>query len=743
MKVLVVGNGGREHAIAWKLAESKDVKEVVCVPGNGGTAYEDKCVNIAPEGGNYVEIARREGCSLAVIGPENPLADGLADEFWAAGIPVVGPKKAAAQLEASKGLAKDFMKKYKVAAAASETFTDKDKALEYIRQKGAPIVVKADGLAAGKGVVVAKTVEEAQAAVHEMMEDKKFGESGATLVIEDYLTGNEVSILAAVSVTPELAAAGKACIIPFLSARDHKRLRDGAKGPNTGGMGAYSPVPIVTDDELAVMERVMADETFRNIPVIVLTAEKNAELQALEMGAADFITKPFDVPEIILARVGRIIELSEGRQLISAAETDRVTGLYTRNFFFEYARRIFHDFPEVHMDAVVLNIEQFHIINAIHGMEFGDSVLRAIGEEICQVLSTTEGIASRLEADRFVIYCVCQPDYGALLNRFQNRVNMISPNVSLHLRMGVKPYMPDVEPVLMFDRAWTACNMVRGNYQTPLMIYEEEMRKRELLNQRLLNDLQTAVRERQLKVFYQPQYDIQCDPPRLASAEALIRWSHPELGMISPGDFVPLFESNGLISIVDDYVWCEAAEQIARWHARYGFKLPVSVNLSRTDIFDPTLVDRLARLIEDNGLDYRDLKLEVTESAYTEKANDLLDALNRLRALGFEIEMDDFGSGYSSLNMISDMPIDVLKMDMKFVRNIETSETDYWLVRLILDLARHLKLSVVAEGIETEGQLKLLKDAMCNLVQGYYFSRPLPPEAFEALIEKEQNISRT
>ena len=243
MKVLVVGNGGREHAIAWKLAESKDVKEVVCVPGNGGTAYEDKCVNIAPEGGNYVEIARREGCSLAVIGPENPLAEGLADEFWAAGIPAVGPKKAAAQLEASKGFAKDFMKKYSVAAAESETFTDEAKALEYIRQKGAPIVVKADGLAAGKGVVVAKTVEEAEAAVRDMMEDKKFGESGSKLVIEDYLTGNEVSILAAVSVTPELAAAGKET--PFYGTETAPVFAE-------GGVGAFLASIHDRGDEVAV-----------------------------------------------------------------------------------------------------------------------------------------------------------------------------------------------------------------------------------------------------------------------------------------------------------------------------------------------------------------------------------------------------------------------------------------------------------------------------------------------------------
>jgi phosphoribosylamine--glycine ligase len=265
MKVLVVGNGGREHAIAWKLAQSEEVKEVVCVPGNGGTAYEDKCVNIEDEGGNYVEIARREGCSLAVIGPENPLAEGLADDFWAAGISAVGPKRASARLEASKGFAKDFMKKYAVASAASETFTDKVSALEYIRSHGAPIVIKADGLAAGKGVVVAKTVEEAQTAVCEMMDDKKFGESGSTLVIEDYLTGNELSILAAVSVTPELAAAGKACIVPFLSARDHKRLCDGARGPNTGGMGAIAPVEDLTPLIESQFERNILQPTLKGL----------------------------------------------------------------------------------------------------------------------------------------------------------------------------------------------------------------------------------------------------------------------------------------------------------------------------------------------------------------------------------------------------------------------------------------------------------------------------------------------
>ena len=491
-----------------------------------------------------------------------------------------------------------------------------------------------------------------------------------------------------------------------------------------------------------VMEIVREDEQLKHIPIIVLTAEKSAELRALQMGAADFITKPFDMSEVILARVGRIIELSEGRQLISAAEHDRLTMLYSRNFFFEYANRLYHYHPELHLDAIVMNIEQFHTINALNGRDFGDDVLRLIGNEIRAFLGETQGIASRIEADRFDIYCLHQTDYRALLNRFQEKVSSLSRSTSIHLRMGVKPWREGVEPILLFDRARTACNMVRGDYQNPLMIYDEDMRMRELLNSRLLNDLRPAVEERQFQVYYQPKYNIQVDPPRLSSAEALIRWKHPDLGMISPGSFVPLFEGNGLIGVVDNFVWQEAAKQIARWKKKYSFTLPVSVNLSRSDVFDPTLPDRLDRLILDNGLSYKDLKLEVTESAYTDNAKQVLDVIKSLRNKGFEIEMDDFGSGYSSLNMLSDMPIDVLKMDMKFIRNIEESETDRRLVSLILDIARYLKVSVVAEGVETEKQLEILRNGKCDLVQGYYFSRPLPSEDFEKLIEKEIAIER-
>ena len=495
-------------------------------------------------------------------------------------------------------------------------------------------------------------------------------------------------------------------------------------------------------DGFEVLRHMRGDPELASMPVIVLTAEKNAELRALQLGAADFITKPFDAHEVILARVARIIELCDGRNLISAAERDKLTGLYNRGFFFEYAERIYRYHPELHMDALSLDIERFHSVNELNGREFGDRVLRTIGGEIMDFLSKTEGIASRIEADRFDIFCLHREDYHDVLGRLQKAVNAMSDRVNVRLRMGVKPWSEGIEPSLMFDRARVACNMVRGSYKTHLVVFDDDMRERELFQQRLLNDLRRAVEEHQFIVYFQPKYNIQCDPPRLSSAEALIRWRHPELGMISPGTFVPLFERNGLIHVVDNYVWEQTVRQIAAWRDRLGMTLPVSVNRSRTDIFDPALEKNLLHLVESNGLTPKELKLEVTESAYTDNASQLISVIENLRGYGFEIEMDDFGSGYSSLNMLSSLPIDVLKMDMRFIQNVREDVREFRLVELILDIARYLDVPVVAEGVETAEQLALLRKAGCELVQGYYFSKPVPPEEFEKLILKQLELDR-
>ena len=257
------------------------------------------------------------------------------------------------------------------------------------------------------------------------------------------------------------------------------------------------------------------------------------------------------------------------------------------------------------------------------------------------------------------------------------------------------------------------------------------LQRSEIYSESLINDIHKALEQRQLEVFYQPKYGVQEEQPVLRSAEALVRWRHPEYGMVSPGDFIPLFESNGLIQIVDYYVWKEAARQIRRWKDEYDVVFPISVNISRIDIYDPDLEKKLLGIIEENDIPASALHLEVTESAYANDSEQLIEAVERLRSYGFKIEMDDFGSGYSSLNMLFTLPIDVLKLDMKFIQNIQEDQRGMRLIEFIMDVANYLGVPVVAEGVETEQQYLLLKNAGCQLVQGYYFAKPETPEEFD------------
>ncbi len=426
-------------------------------------------------------------------------------------------------------------------------------------------------------------------------------------------------------------------------------------------------------------------------------------------------------------------------KLITATERDPLTMLYTRNFFFEYASRMYKDKPDIKMDAIVMNIEQFHVVNALYGWDFGDVVLKALGDEISKFLSESGGIACRSQSDRFDIYCNHTDDHKAIFDRFQKRLDDCSSNVSIRLRMGVMPWQEGLEPVQLFDRARAACNMIRGGQRSRLMVFNEDMREKELLDHRLLNDLRGGVEKHEFVVYYQPKYDIQVDPPRLSSAEALVRWNHHELGMIPPNEFITLFEKTGQIGILDKYVWKEVARQMAEWKDKYGYIVPISVNLSRLDIFADEFEKTIEELVEKSGIGRENLYMEITESAYTENEDQVIDIINRFREKGYHIEMDDFGTGYSSLNMLSRLSIDVLKLDRSFIKDIVNEEEDgknVRLVELILDIARSLKIIVVAEGVETKEQLDFLKKRGCELVQGFYFSRPLPLEEFEKEVYK-------
>ncbi|MCR5268699.1 MAG: GGDEF domain-containing phosphodiesterase [Lachnospiraceae bacterium] len=473
-----------------------------------------------------------------------------------------------------------------------------------------------------------------------------------------------------------------------------------------------------------------------------MTQEEEAEVTSIRAGADDFIKKPYNMPEVILARCERIIDLYEKKTLIDSTEVDSLTGLYSNDFFFEYIKQ-FSRYHSGAMDALVLDIEHFHLINEIYGREEGDRVLKKVAALIENELEEHFGIACRSVADTFYICSSGREDYDVFADRMTKELSSASfSSAKIRLRFGINLNVNRADsPEQWFDHAKLACDGLRQNYTNTLAYYDQDLHDRQLYQARLINDIDTSIENHDFVVFYQPKYGVLGERPVLRSAEALIRWKHPELGMISPGDFIPLFEENGLVQKLDRYVWEEAGAQIASWKKEFGMTIPVSVNVSRIDIYDPKLEERLMGILEKNGLTTKEMLLEITESAYSDNAARLIEVVGNLREKGFRIEMDDFGSGYSSLNMLTTIPIDVLKMDMKFVRNMLKDEKSLKLCELVMDISEFLDVPVVAEGVEEQAQLDKLKEMGCELIQGYYFSKPLPADEFAGLIRKEKSVS--
>lgn len=502
-------------------------------------------------------------------------------------------------------------------------------------------------------------------------------------------------------------------------------------------------MPVMSGIEL--LKVVKNDARLSKIPVIVISGDQESEVECLNLGASDFIPKPYPQPAVILARILRTIELSEDRQIINSTERDSLTGLYNHEYFYRYADQYDQHHKDTQMDAIVVDVNHFHLINERFGRSYGDVLLKQIGQTLRASVAEAGGIVCRREADTFLIYCPHGQSYEGILEKASVKLSREDVEGSrIWLRMGV---YPDVDKSLdierRFDRAKRAADTVQGSFARRIGVYDQELHERELFAEQLIENFDTAIKDQQFTVFYQPKFDVQCDPPRLASAEALVRWQHPTLGMISPGIFIPLFEDNGLIQRLDLFVWGKAAAQIRDWRERLGYSIPVSVNVSRIDMYDPFLLDTLLKVVDDNDISPHDLLLEITESAYTQDSSQMIESVCRIREAGFRVEMDDFGTGYSSLNMISAIPIDALKLDMQFVRGAFSGRQDTRMLEVIIDIADYLCVPTIAEGVETEGQMTTLKEMGCDYVQGYYFSRPVPPEEFEHFVVERQGYLGT
>ena len=488
---------------------------------------------------------------------------------------------------------------------------------------------------------------------------------------------------------------------------------------------------------LDLLREIKKDIDLSRIPVIVLTSDTESEVDSLNAGASDFIPKPYPRHEIILARVRRSIELSENKDLIRWTERDQLTGLYNREYFYRYAE-IYDTFHQDEAtDALVLDVSHFRVMNERFGRAYADEVLKRIGAELFRIVRSNGGIACRREADTFQVYCPHMTDYAPLARQV-TAAACGEDKGRVRIRVGVCPRVDKtVDMERRFDHAKSAADTLRNSFSESVAVYDESLREGEAYAERLLDDFRSALAQKQFAVYFQPKYGIRSPKPVLCGAEALVRWQHPELGMIPPGRFIPLFESNGLIRELDHYVWREAAAQIGDWRKRLGCSVPVSVNVSRIDMMDPDLADTFCRLVEENGLSFDDLHLEITESAYTEDSEEIIRVVSGLRARGFKIEMDDFGAGYSSLNMITKLPIDALKLDMVFIRTAFYETGNTGILKIMLDISRYLSVPMIAEGVETEEQMLTLQGLGCDIVQGYYFARPMPAKDFEAYLKSK------
>ena len=319
-----------------------------------------------------------------------------------------------------------------------------------------------------------------------------------------------------------------------------------------------------------VLQEIKSSQELEHIPVIVLTADQDAEIECLSIGAIDYIPKPYPQAGIILARILRAIELSEDREIIQSTERDPLTGLYNRDYFYRYAEQFDQHHKEMEMDAIVVDINRFHMINERFGSDYGDEVLRSIGERVREAISDTGGIVCRREADTFMAYCPHGLDYKTILDKASIVLTGAeSVNSRVRLRMGVYTGVDKtMEIERRFDRAKMAADTVRNSFAKAIGSYDSTLHERELYAEQLIDDFHKAVEEKQFVVYYQPKFDIRPKEPVLISAEALVRWQHPRLGLVSPGVFIPLFEHNGLIQELDRYVWRETAAQIRAWKTR-------------------------------------------------------------------------------------------------------------------------------------------------------------------------------
>lgn len=488
-----------------------------------------------------------------------------------------------------------------------------------------------------------------------------------------------------------------------------------------------------TEESTDFIKMVKSDRMVHNIPVMVIADDSvsDEEETFLSVGAAGVI-RYSSKPNAIFLQVSNIIELKENAENGSMSELDALTGLYTRQAFFRHAEKIISENPDFKFIITISELEGIKLLNEKDGKQAGDSKLKAVANFLRNSGDPCL-LAGRFGGDQFVALFRQDDDFEKGISMDDvSGVLVTSPSEGVEeVRMRFAIYENvehDVPVSVICDRALLALQTIRGKYGKRMAKYEEKLLIEHERKERIEECMREALENNQFRVYYQPKHD--ANTGELTGAEALIRWEHPEYGFMSPGDFIPIFEDNGFITEVDSFVWKKTCENLHKWIEKGLDVVPVSINASKLDFMRPDFFEKLNKASTEMDVPSGLLHIEVTESLFSDQIEELVDILSKCQENGYKIELDDFGSGYSSLNTLSILPLDVVKMDMSLVKAI----TDFKSMRVFsacINLARSLGLKTVSEGVETKEQMWAIRELGGDVIQGYYYSKPLSEEDFE------------
>lgn len=489
----------------------------------------------------------------------------------------------------------------------------------------------------------------------------------------------------------------------------------------------------------ALVEEFSRSAEWSGVPVLVL-AEKpdfNMEQKLLALGIWNYISYPFD-EEGLKLRLMNAISRSKAKtleRLHYLANYDVLTGIFNKNKFIEETRDMLDENPDRKMAFVRMDIDRFQLINAFYGTGVGDEVLKFIAQSVKDYVARFHPVTyGRMEAD---VFAVCLP-YEELQNTLDNFYSIRNHFKNYPLEFDIVPavgiyIIEDKElPVeIMLDRAKLAAKTIKGQYLNNYAFYTDAIGAAFEEEQQIVNEMTHALETEQFEVYFQPKYNVKSRQP--VGAEALVRWEHPERGKISPGKFIPIFEKNGFITKLDYFVWNRVCFMLRGWLDEGDKPNPISVNVSRVNLFNPNIVRIICELVDSYEIPRELLQLELTESAYADATAAIKEKVQKLREEGFQVLMDDFGSGYSSLNVLKDIEVDVLKIDMRFFETSEIGGRGENIVASVVRMAKWLDIPTIAEGVEKEEQVEFLKNIGCEFVQGFYFAKPMPAYAYNSI----------